>query len=134
MAIPDFREMTDDELWQQIFSSYAGAGQTNTAAMMMSELLRRSQQRLKDSIETFSSSTDRYSRRMFCLTIALLVLAVAQLIVGYGQLVSRSRPSTKPTSTLGTPPPTERPRHDPSPPETTPTKGASKDQAPVPHR
>jgi hypothetical protein len=67
MPAKPWKDWTDDEL-----ANAAQQGLTGQGAPV--EAMRR----LRTTIETFSKSSDRYSRRMFWLTIVLLVLTLVQ--------------------------------------------------------
>jgi len=69
MPAKPWKDWTDDEL-----ADAAQQGMTGQGAQV--EAMRR----LKESIVTFSGSSDRYSRRMLWLTIVLLILTLVQAI------------------------------------------------------
>jgi hypothetical protein len=69
MPAKPWKDWTDDEL-----ADAAQQGITGQGAQV--EAMRR----LKESIVTFSGSSDRYSRRMLWLTIVLLILTLVQAI------------------------------------------------------
>jgi hypothetical protein len=69
MPAKPWKDWTDDEL-----ADAAQQGMTGQGAHV--EAMRR----LKESIVTFSGSSDRYSRRMLWLTIVLLILTLVQAI------------------------------------------------------
>jgi hypothetical protein len=69
MPAKPWKDWTDDEL-----ADAAQQGMTGQGAQV--EAMRR----LKESIVTFSGSSDRYSWRMLWLTIVLLILTLVQAI------------------------------------------------------
>ena len=77
---------TDDDIWAMCYiqaTRHGGANdfvQQKWLQMGLAELARRSNERLRVSIDTFSQSSDRLGKRMVCMTVVLLVLTAVQVI------------------------------------------------------
>jgi hypothetical protein len=73
---------SDDDIWIMCYiQAKVGGGandfvQQKWLQMGLAELSRRSNERLRNSIEAFSQSSDRLGKLMLWLTVALLVLTV----------------------------------------------------------
>ena len=82
----NMRNMTVDKLYdlvEQLTAQTAGgtgqAQQEKQLQFGLAELQLRSQKALKESVDAFNTSSEKYSRRIFYLTVALTVLTVVLL-------------------------------------------------------
>ncbi len=77
---------TDDDIWAMCYIQAKVGGGANDFVQQkwlqigLAELARRSNGRLRDSIDAFSQSSDRLGRRMLWMTVVLIVLT-APLVV-----------------------------------------------------
>jgi len=91
---------TDDDIWAMRYIQAKTSGGLNDAVqqkwlqMGLAELSRRSQERLRTSIDAFSASSDKYSQKIVrltwvltCLTFVLAVLAFPPAIDAVGHLL-----------------------------------------------
>ena len=84
--ITSWRAGADDDIWVMCYiQAKVGGGandfvQQKWLQMGLAELARRSNERLRVSIDTFSQSSDRLGKRMFWMTVALLAFTAVQVV------------------------------------------------------
>jgi hypothetical protein len=85
---------TDDEIWAMCYIQAKTSGGLNDFVqqkwlqMGLAELARRSHERLRTSIDAFSASSDRYSRKIVCLTWVLIVLTAVLALLAVPPIIS----------------------------------------------